>query len=125
VPELVDRSYGAQDMAFTGIFEEPHEPDRGVLARGQLNKRERNCPSLGVGKPEHQPDREPSYRRSNEPLHDAGSRRGQEPEYEPDHQTGDEAAHEARHKPCSLITSPGGERREGACVSYLWPCKTC
>jgi hypothetical protein len=39
VAELVDRPDHAQDTALTGIFQEPHEANRGVLAEAKLDKR--------------------------------------------------------------------------------------
>jgi hypothetical protein len=55
VPELVDRSHGAQDLAFAGVFEESHKADGYVLTPGQLDEFKRNWPRFGVSKPEYQP----------------------------------------------------------------------
>jgi hypothetical protein len=38
VAELVDRPDSAQDVAFSGVFEEPQEAERSVPARGELRK---------------------------------------------------------------------------------------
>ena len=66
--ELVDRPDCAQDIAFTGIFEEPHEADRGVPAHGKLSERERSPPGLGVHEPDREPEPEPAAEPDREPA---------------------------------------------------------
>ncbi len=78
--ELVDRPDSAQDVAFTGIFEEPHEADRGVLTPSKLSERERSPSCLGVCEPDREAEREAEREPGREP--------GRQAEHEPDRERG-------------------------------------
>ena len=55
MPELVDRSDGAQDIAFAGVLKKPHEAHWSMPTPAKLSERERSRPGFGVNEPAHEP----------------------------------------------------------------------
>ena len=117
VAELVDRSDGAQDIAFASILEEPHEAKWGMPASGKLRKRERSRPGLGVSEPAHEPDHQHSQEPSYDPAHEPGPEPSPEPSYEPGPEPGYEPGYKPGQESKGLITPPGGAGTEGTRVT--------
>jgi len=112
VAELVDRSDGAQNVAFAGILKKAHKANRGVLAPGKLSKSERCSPGLGVSEPAYEAEHEPDHGSGHEPSPGSGHQPGHEPDHEPGREPGDEPGQETEGL-IALPRSAGGER---ACV---------
>ena len=103
VAELVDGPDRAQDAAAAGVFEEPHEANRGPVRCRELCKREGGRPRLGI----HEPDQEPGHQPASEPVREAACEMpGPDPERNPEREPNSKPDYEPDHEPERLITAP-------------------
>jgi hypothetical protein len=116
VAELVDRSDGAQNVAFAGILKKAHKANRGVLAPGKLSKSERCSPGLGVSEPAYEAQDESDHGSGHEPSPGSGHQPDHQPDHEPDHEPGREPGDEPGQETEGLVTLPRSAGGERACV---------
>jgi hypothetical protein len=116
VAELVDRSDGAQDIAFAGVLKKAHKADWGVSAPGKLSKREGCCPGLGVSESAHKAEHEPGHEPGDEPVIEPGKEPDNESCHEPSCEPGDESGQKTE----GLVTLPGSAGGEGTRVARCW-----
>ena len=120
VAELVDRSDGAQDIAFASVLKKPHKAYRGVPAPGKLSKRERSRPGLGVSEPAHEPEHKPDHEPGHEPGPESGPEPIPSPTTSPTTSPADEPGHEPGQEPEGLVTLPGSAGAERTRVTRSW-----
>ena len=63
MPELVDGSDGAQDIALAGILKKSHEANRNVPTTAKLGERERSTPCPRSNERNHEPDHRATHQR--------------------------------------------------------------